>query len=97
MFYNGTFTIFVVLACMAGWLVSTWIKARYGYPLEDGAGNTIHRHGAAPGHAGEARNAQAASSTDEAVAALERRVRVLERIVTDRGQTLSDEIERLRT
>ena len=34
--------------------------------------------------------------SDPAIAALEQRLRVLERIVTDRGLTLSDEIDRLR-
>jgi hypothetical protein len=90
-----TFWIIFVLCMTFGWLASTWIRAKHGYPLEDHGGWW-------PGH--EQRGSQQRveslkaelAARDKAIADLEARVRVLERIATDRPQDLSDEIERLR-
>ena len=87
-----------ITAILAG-VLSTWIRARHGYPLD-------HRRGRRRGAGGsttrghrprEIEDLQAAvASRDALIAKLEERVRVLERIATDKPAALRDEIERLR-
>ena len=79
---------------MIGWVVTTWIRARHGYPLDDGAGGRVPRTGfrSADMESMEARLAE----RDAAIRDLEERVRVLERIVTDSSAQVSAEIDRLR-
>jgi hypothetical protein len=87
-----------ITAILAG-VLSTWIRARHGYPLD-------HRRGWRRGAEGsddrghrprEIEDLQAAvASRDALIAKLEERVRVLERIATDKPAALRDEIERLR-
>jgi hypothetical protein len=73
-------------------VVTTWIRARHGYPLDRHG-----RRGEWP-QGGEIADLKAAvASRDAIIAKLEERVRVLERIATDKPATLRDEIDRLRT
>ena len=84
------------LCAIGGWVFTTWLRVRHGYPLEGSWGQTLKPV------AGEkamerlklvtAENAQLAAE----LAALKDRVVVMERIATDRGQRLSAEIENLR-
>lgn len=85
----------IVVACIVGWIVTTWIRAKNGYPVEDMLGFKDHRTGDAPEKIRAAFLAEIARR-DERIEALEQRVQVLERIATDRSGILSDEIERLR-
>jgi hypothetical protein len=81
---------------MLGWVITTWIRAKHGYPIDDGAGNLAHKSG--PSSEEIAKHvAKALADRDATIAKLEERVRVLERVVTDEGTRLSDEIEKLRT
>lgn len=90
------FWIVFVLCMTLGWLATTWIRAKHGYPLDDHGGWW-------PGHEQAGSQQRVASlkqelaARDKTIADLEERVRVLERIVTDRQQGLIDEIDRLRT
>jgi hypothetical protein len=73
-------------------VLTTWIRAKHGYPLDRRG-----RRGDWP-QAGEIADLKAAvASRDAIIAKLEERVRVLERIATDKPATLRDEIDRLRT
>ena len=79
-----------------GWIVNTWIRAKHGYPLDDGTGNPVER--SAPSADDIAAHVKHALATrDATIAKLEERVRVLERIVTDDSRRVSSEIESLRT
>lgn len=87
-----TFVLAIIALSTGGWLINNWIRARHGYPLEDEWGGKTDRH-----ESGEARqlreenralNAQLDKMQDRMVA--------LEKIVTDKGYLLSEEIERLR-
>ena len=81
--------------CALAWVMTTWIRARHGYPLDDGAGGQVHRHG--PAAADVAKQVQEAlAERDALIAKLEARIRVLERIATDEPARLGAEIERLR-
>lgn len=79
----------VALYCAAAWVATTWIRARYGH---SGAG-------AAGTGAGRLRGGERLRYRDEPreieLARLEERVRVLERIATDRRAALLKEFERL--
>ena len=84
----------IVLVSVVGWVVTTWIRAKHGYPLDDGAGHAVYK-GASPDAVAE-QVRQALASRDATIAKLEERVRVLERIVTDDSSRVAREIESLR-
>ncbi|HKC01908.1 MAG TPA: hypothetical protein VKC17_01225 [Sphingomicrobium sp.] len=76
------------------WVVTTWIRARHGYPINDGK-RLVH-----PGNP-EAERQIDVLSTENAglksqVLSLESRLAVLERIATDPAERVSLEIEHLR-
>jgi hypothetical protein len=80
-----------ITGILAG-VLTTWIRARHGYPLDRHG-----RRGEWP-QGGEIADLKAAvASRDAIIAKLEERVRVLERIATDKPASLRDEIDRLRT
>lgn len=89
------FWIIFVLCMTLGWLATTWIRAKHGYPLDDHGGwwpGQEQRHSQQRVDSLEKELAR----RDKAIAGLEQRVRVLERIATDRNQGLGEEIDRLR-
>lgn len=84
------FVLGVVLISILGWLASTWIRARHGYPLIDDDSGTPDTN----------RKVELVSRENgqlkEQIGRLEERIAVLERIATDRTSRLSDEIDALR-
>lgn len=83
----------LLIVCLtAGWVLTTWIRAKHGYPVEDTLGGMAHR--ATPKETERTLNEQLAAR-DAKIAKLEERVRVLERIVTRRSE-LDEEFDRLR-
>lgn len=69
-----------------GWMFTTWLRVKNGYPLDDGLGNVLE-----PGRANELltqENAKLRGKVDR----LEERLSVLERIATDPAQRLEREI-----
>ena len=93
----GPDTIFwIVAVCTGGWVINNWIRAKHGYALEDEWGGKTDKIGPDA----DRKIALLTNENDAAkgqILRLEERVAVLERIVTDRGTQLSDEIERLRS
>jgi hypothetical protein len=86
------FVIAIVAISTFGWLASTWIRARHGYPIEnEWSGLTEHPDGG--------RKVELLSSENERlkgqVGMLEERLKVLERIATDPSRRLADEIDKL--
>lgn len=88
--------IVVGLAAIGGWVFTTWLRMRHGYPLEGAWGQeikpvttneTIERLRLATQE-----NAQMAAE----LGALKDRVQTLERIATDSGSRLAREIDSLR-
>lgn len=87
-----------VLICASiavGTVLNTWIRAKHGYPLEDDAGNSVHRMDADAG-----RKIDLLSRENEKlvgkISRLEERIAVLERIATDPATRTAREIEALR-
>jgi len=87
-----SFVIAIIAMSMAAWVITTWIRVKHGYPLDDGAGNPIE-----PRDTGEVTRLRIENErlTDQ----LENygdRLEVLERIITDKGYDVAQQIEALR-
>ena len=86
------FVIAIIAISMVAWVITTAIRARHGYPIEDEWGNRV-----VPLKNGETEKlAVENEKLKETVARLEDRLKVLERIATDPARRLDDEIEKLR-
>ena len=90
------FVIAIIAMSMGAWMVTTWIRARHGYPLTDDWGNTIERSD----RLGSERQIELLSSENAGlkgqVSRLEERIAVLERIATDPAERTAREIDSLR-
>ena len=75
---------------IVGWMFTTWLRVKHGYPLDDGAGNMVE-----PGRANELLT-QENEQLRGKIGRLEERLSVLERIATDPATRLDREIESLR-
>ncbi|EAQ27725.1 hypothetical protein NAP1_09032 [Erythrobacter sp. NAP1] len=88
-----SFVIAIIAVSMGGWLINNWIRAKHGYDLEDEwGGKTSKRDTSGENEKLKAENRELNNKLD----AMQDRMIVLEKIVTDRGYTLSEEIEALR-
>ena len=89
------FVLAIIAITTLGWVITTAIRARHGYPLEGEWGGTVHRVDPA---AADSATALAAENDQlkATVGRLEERLKVLERIATDKPSALSREIEELR-
>ena len=85
------FVILIVAISTAGWVINNWIRARHGYALEDEWGGKTAR----------ASDTQAIKLADEnrtlreQLGTVSERVKVLERIVTDKSYAVASQIEAL--
>ena len=92
-FGGPAFVITIIALSMGAWVITTLIRARYGYPLSDDCGKMVHRAVDEPATKSlVAENVQLKAT----VGKLEERIKVLERIATDPSRRLSHEIEELR-
>nr|WP_298929554.1 hypothetical protein [uncultured Erythrobacter sp.] len=82
----------IVAISTVGWLINNWIRAKHGYELEDEWGGKTARGDTAETKRLKAENRDLNNKLDS----MQDRMVVLEKIVTDRGYTLADEIEALR-
>jgi hypothetical protein len=89
------FVIAIIALSMGAWVITTWIRARHGYPLEDEWGGKTERLDPQADRKIELLANENGDLKDKIVR-LEDRISVLERIATDKGTRLSDEIEKLR-
>ena len=91
------FVLAIIALSIGGWMFTTWIRAKHGYPVENEWGGTVHRTDP------DADRKIALLTDDNAklagqVSRLEERISVLERIATEtNGQAaqLADQIDRL--
>jgi hypothetical protein len=94
--------IFVILGICCGmlgivaWVVTTWLRIKNGYPLENGWGQAVYPK------SGDATMERVKLLTQEnaqlqaELGAVKDRLATVERIVTDRSYSLDHEIEQLR-
>jgi hypothetical protein len=86
------FVMAIVALSTIGWLVNNWIRAKHGYALEDEWGGKTVKSDAKATTALQAENAE----LREQLAHFTDRVKVLERIVTDKSVNVAAQIEALR-
>ncbi len=89
------FVLAIIAMSFGGWIITSWIRAKHGYPLEGEWGGTVTKE------APEAsRKIELLTSENDKlhgqVSRLEERIAVLERIATDAPGRLTAEIEKLR-
>lgn len=90
-------TIAIVgVAGMIGWVLTTWMRIKHGYPLENSWGQKVE-----PLRNREAEKqvkllGQENDQLRDELAAMKDRLAVVERIVTDTGYGLTSQIEALR-
>ncbi|MDY7098888.1 MAG: hypothetical protein SXU28_12180 [Pseudomonadota bacterium] len=87
-----TFVVAIIALSTIGWLANNWIRAKHGYDLEDEWGGKTVRKDNTETKRLKAENRELHDKLD----AMQDRMIVLEKIVTDRGYSLADEIEALR-
>lgn len=94
-FGGPAFVLAIIAMSMIGWVITTAIRARHGYPLEGEWGGTIHKDD--PELARQNRLlAQENDLLRGKIGRLEERLSVLERIATDAPARLTAQIENLR-
>lgn len=86
----------ISVAGVIGWVLTTWIRVKNGYPLENSWGKAVY-----PKTDREALERVSLLTQENAqlraeVGSMKDRMAVVERIVTDGGYGLTHEIERLR-
>ena len=85
------FVIAIIAITTLGWVITTAIRARHGYPLEGEWGRTVHKR-----DSGTDRLLAENQELKATVSRLEERLKVLERITTDPSRRLADDIDNLR-
>ncbi len=86
------FVIAIIAVSTAGWLINNWIRAKHGYSLEDEWGGKTESADTV-----EAKNLRAENDALRAsLGKVDKRMQVLEQIVTDKGYTVAEEIDALR-
>ena len=89
------FVLAIIAISTGGWLISSWIRAKHGYPLENEWSGTTHKIDP------EASSQVKQLTTENGqlkgqVSRLEERIAVLERIATDPAERTARQIEELR-
>ena len=89
------FILAIIAMSMGGWIITSWIRAKHGYPLEGEWGGTVTKQ-----EPEADRKIELLTSENDKlhgqVSRLEERIAVLERIATDAPGRLTAEIEKLR-
>ena len=96
MSWGGPFFVIAIVAISTfGWVATSWIRARHGYPLENEWSGVSHR-----GDPDADRQIGLLTSENSElkgqIGRLEERIAVLERIATDPAERTAREIENLR-
>ena len=86
------FVIAIIAVSYGAWILNNWIRAKHGYALEDEFGGFTEKPDTAEAKRLKAENRELHDKID----AMQDRMIVLEKIVTDRGYSLAEEIEALR-
>ena len=87
--------IVAVIALTIGWIATTWLRIKNGYPLSDAWGNAAHplpKENSQQLEKLTAENAQLRADLSR----MKDRIATVERIVTDSGYHLTSEFDRLR-
>ena len=94
-FGGPVFVLAIIGTSMLAWIITTAIRAKHGYPIENEWGGMATPHDKQTAEATKALVAEN-EQLKATVGKLEERLKVLERIATDPSRQLADEIEKLR-
>lgn len=94
-FGSPAFVLAIIMMSFIAWVITTAIRARHGYPLENEWGGTTHKVDGDLKRQNEILERENAMLRDK-IGRIEERTAVLERIATDTPNRLSAEIEKLR-
>jgi cell division protein FtsB len=89
------FVLTLIAISTIGWVMTTAIRARHGYPVTDDCGNTIARSDPAADRKVELLTSENERLTGQ-IGQLQDRLAVLERIATDPATRTAHEIDSLR-
>lgn len=89
------FVLAIIGMSFIAWIITTSIRAKHGYPLENEWGGKTERRDPDADRKIELLSGENGDLKDKIVR-LEDRISVLERIATDKGSRLADEIDSLR-
>ena len=94
--WGGPFFVIAIVAISTfGWVATSWIRAKHGYPLEDEWSGKSHK-----GNPDADRRIELLTNENDGlkgqVSRLEERIAVLERIATDPAERTAREIDQLR-
>lgn len=96
MHWGGSgFVLAIIAMSFGGWIITSWIRAKHGYPLEGEWGGTVTKQEPEANRKIELLTSENDKLHGQ-VSRLEERIAVLERIATDAPSRLTAEIERLR-
>lgn len=89
------FVLAIIAMSMGAWVITTWLRVKHGYPVENEWGGTVH-----PANPEDARKIELLSNENARltgqISRLEERIAVLERIATDPAERTAREIDALR-
>ena len=98
------FVIAIIALSMGAWVITTWIRAKHGYPLDDDwsgfSSAKSHKSGLGADIDADRKVALLTNENEQLtgkITRLEDRIAVLERIATDPAERTAREIEALRT
>ena len=94
--WGGPFFVLGIVAISTfGWVASTWIRARHGYPVENEWKGTVEKSDLTSERKIALLTGENQALTDR-LGRLEERLATMERIVTDPAESVSRQIENLR-
>jgi hypothetical protein len=89
------FVIAIVALSMGAWVITSWIRAKHGYPLENEWGGLTEKSDPQAQRKIELLSNENAELTGK-IGRLEERIAVLERIATDPARRTAEAIDNLR-
>lgn len=95
-FGGPEFVLAIIAMSFIGWIVTTAIRAKHGYPIENEWGGSITRDGGAELKRQNDLLERENEKLRGKVGRLEERMSVLERIAVDPARRLASDIDRLR-
>lgn len=83
------------IAGVSGWVLTTWIRVKNGYPLDGAWGQSVYPKSDAEAQERVGRLTHENAQLHTEMGSIKDRLAVVERIVTDGGYGLTQEIEKL--
>jgi hypothetical protein len=90
------FVLAIIAISTIGWVLTTWIRARHGYPVENELGGRTHQGELPPAQRQLDLLAGENAALKAQLARQEERLATLERIATDPARRIEAQIEALR-